>query len=58
MIVTPSGFVYFIEFKSPTGKLSPLQLREIAKLEKQRILVHVSNNVETSKRWIDNTINL
>lgn len=53
MIILPFGTVVFIEFKTPQGKLSPIQEREIAKLREKGIRTHVVNNAETGKRLLD-----
>ena len=49
MIILPFGTVVFIEFKTPKGKLSPIQEREIAKLRDRNIQVLVSNEIEQTK---------
>ncbi len=49
LFITKHGVVFFIEFKRLSGKLTPAQDVEIAKIEKQGIKVFVVNNVELGK---------
>jgi Holliday junction resolvase len=45
IFVTPTGVVFFIEFKSPNKKPSPAQEREINKLLKNKGIVYVVDNL-------------
>ena len=46
MFISPSGVVFFIEFKSSTGKLSALQKKTIDRMLKNNATVYVCNNVK------------
>jgi hypothetical protein len=41
LVICPGGHVVFIEFKRPSGKLTPLQTAQIRKLLDQGCEVHV-----------------
>lgn len=41
LLILPTGETVYIEFKRPTGKLSKLQVHQIAKIEKQGARVFV-----------------
>jgi hypothetical protein len=44
------GRALFIEFKTPVGRLSALQRREIARLRREGVEVHVARSVEEALR--------
>lgn len=52
-IFCPNGIVFCIEFKKPTGKLSPQQIDWIAKLRKRGIRVYVYDNAANAQRKLD-----
>lgn len=58
MVIVPGDdpFIFFIEFKSETGKLTPGQNREIRRLTDAGVTVLVVNNVEEGKKLIDRMI--
>lgn len=53
LFITPTGSVFFIEFKRPGGKLTGGQAREIERLRRQGVNVSVIYSVEDGKRMID-----
>lgn len=53
LFITPSGVVFFIEFKRKGQKLTPAQEVEISKLWKQKVEVFVVDSVEEGKKLID-----
>jgi hypothetical protein len=46
LLITPCGTVFFIEFKTPTGKLSELQKDEIAQINRRGLRVYVIDSVD------------
>ena len=50
------GEIFFIEVKTPTGKLRPAQVREIYKLRKAGIKVFVVDNILDGELIIDGAI--
>jgi len=52
VVVLPDGKVYFIELKTPTGKLSKLQERTINSLKRNHANVFVCRSLEEFKRVI------
>lgn len=53
MFVTPSGLIFFIEFKRKGKKPTPAQAREIDRLEQRKVQVFVVDNVDQGKWVID-----
>ena len=53
LLIAPDGTVFMIEFKTPTGRLSALQINEHRRLSEHNITVHVVDNVAEGKRIID-----
>jgi hypothetical protein len=49
IIICPSGHLFFIEFKSRSGRLSPWQSRAIARLRGQGQRVYIIDNLEDAK---------
>lgn len=47
------GMCFWIEFKSSTGTLTPLQAREIERLKNHGQSVYVVNDVEQGKQIVD-----
>lgn len=56
MFVTPSGVVFFVEFKAPGKKPTPAQKREHERLENQGMRVWVVDDVEQGKKIVDQSI--
>jgi len=56
LMVTPTGVVILIEFKTPAGRLSIAQKTTIAKLREAHILVYVVDNVKYFKEILDEHI--
>ena len=53
MFITPAGKVFFIEFKRMGGKATPLQMREIERLQSQGVNVAIVDNVIEGQYHID-----
>lgn len=53
LFITPTGTVFFIEFKATGKKATPAQVREIGRLRKQGVVVLVIDNVEDGKATVD-----
>lgn len=53
IFITPSGLVFFIEFKRLGCKATPAQEVEIDKLHLQRVNVSVIDNVGDGKHYVD-----
>jgi len=53
MFITLDGRIFFIEFKSEKGKLTPNQQRENLRLINRGVDVYTVNNVENGKKIID-----
>ena len=53
LLIAPDGTVFMIEFKTPTGRLSALQINEHRRLSEHNITVYVVDNVAEGKRIVD-----
>ena len=53
LLIAPDGTVFMIEFKTPTGRLSPLQINEHRRLSEHNVAVYVVDNVAEGKRIVD-----
>lgn len=53
MFITPSGVIFFIEFKMAGKKPGPAQAREITRLLEHNANVHVVDDVDQGKLLID-----
>lgn len=53
VFMTPSGRVFFIEFKGPTGKLSKLQEREFKEIKAHGGHVHAVYSMDVGNSVID-----
>jgi len=53
LFVMPGGISFFVEFKTPTGKLTTGQEREIRRLRDQGQFVYIISDVELGKTIID-----
>lgn len=49
LMVTPFGYMFFIEFKAPGKKPTAGQEREIARLEEKGVMVWVVDDVDEGK---------
>lgn len=58
IFIFPTGIVLFIEFKAPTGRLSPLQKITIDKMVEQGALVAVVNSLLTACDIIDKLLTM
>ena len=58
LLIAQDGTVFMIEFKTPTGRLSALQINEHRRLNEHNIAVHVVDNVAEGKRIVDSYTNL
>ena len=58
LLIAPDGTVFMIEFKTPTGRLSALQINEHRRLSEHNITVYVVDNVAEGKRIVDSYTNL
>ena len=54
LFITDNGRCFFIEFKTPTGKLSPLQINEHKILRQRGVDVYTVYDVVQGKDVIDN----
>lgn len=57
MCIDRNGRAFFIEFKQPGGSLRPEQMREIERMNRNRAIVYVIDNIEDAKVLIDAIIN-
>lgn len=57
IFILPNGRVFFIEFKADGKKPTPLQLRQLATLEKQNCMTFVCDSVSDGMDIIDKMIN-
>ena len=53
LLIAPDGTVFMIEFKTPTGRLSALQINEHRRLNEHNVAVYVVDNVAEGKRIVD-----
>jgi len=53
LFITPSGFIFFVEFKAEGKKPTTAQLREHVRLQKRNVRVFVIDNVDEGKFVID-----
>ena len=58
MFIAPDGVVFFIEFKTPTGKLSKLQENEIKILHNRSVDAWVVDDVIEGNRIIDSYVTI
>lgn len=56
IVIWPGGVIHFVELKKKGGKLSPLQEREILRLEKQGCRVYILEGEDDVKRYIETII--
>lgn len=52
-IFVHNNLIFFIEFKTPTGKLSALQIRQAEKLHNKGFPTYVVRSIEDGKTIID-----
>lgn len=52
LLIGPLGKMAFIEFKSPTGKPSALQLREMANLNRRRVPHLLTSDYEEARAMV------
>lgn len=52
ILIMPGGGLVFVEIKTQTGELSPVQRLQISKLEKRRIPVIVIYGMEDAQNYI------
>lgn len=53
MMITPTGRIFFVEFKRAGQKPTPAQDREHARLRGHNVAVYVVDDIEQGKRYID-----
>ena len=53
LIVMPENRIYFVELKSPGGKTSPLQNRQISRLKDLGCRVLVVDSKESAERFLN-----
>ena len=56
MFITPAGKVFFVEFKRMGGKATPLQMREIERLQLQGVYVVIVDDVEQGVALVDRVL--
>jgi len=56
LFLAPVGRVFFVEFKTEKGKLSPLQINEQRVFSKHGHTIHVVSSVAQGKKLIDELI--
>lgn len=54
LFITPHGEAFFIEFKRTGGKPTDGQIREIARLKQQGIVVKIIDNIDDGIKLINN----
>lgn len=53
IVITPQGVVWFVELKTTSGRLTPLQKYEIAEFEKMGANVRVVYGWDAAKKFIE-----
>jgi hypothetical protein len=53
ILISPNGKVIFVEFKATGKMVTPMQERELLRLQQQCCTVSVIDNVEAGKAMID-----
>lgn len=53
LFITPSGVVFFIEFKAPGKKPSDLQRRELNLIESNGGNAEYADSIESGKSWVN-----
>lgn len=53
MMITPTGRIFFVEFKRSGQKPTPAQDREHTRLRGHNVAVYVVDDIEHGKRYID-----
>ena len=56
IFISPNGNVFFTEFKSPIGQVSPIQNYIIKKMRTNKASVYIVDNIEKGKSIIDENI--
>ena len=52
IVITPDGQTVYVELKSPTGRLSPMQRFQQAELAARNVQVHVLNSVDMVEQFM------
>ena len=52
IVITPDGRTEYVELKSPTGRLSPMQKFQRDELKARNVTVHVLNSVEQVEKFM------
>jgi hypothetical protein len=58
LFLAPVGRVFFIEFKTEKGKLSPLQINEQRVFKRYGHTIHVVSSVAQGKKLIDELLSI
>lgn len=58
MFITPTGRIFFIEFKRPGGKLTPGQEQMLAVLRGRSVLACWKNDVADAKAYVDAVVGM
>ena len=53
IVITPAGVVWFVELKTISGRLTPLQKHEIAEFEKRNANVRVLYGWDAAREFIE-----
>ena len=52
IVITPDGQTHYVELKSSTGRLSPMQKFQRDELKARNVTVHVLNSVEQVEKFM------
>ena len=52
IVITPDGRTEYVELKSPTGRLSPMQRFQRDELKARNVTVHVLNSVDRVEEFL------
>ena len=58
IVITPDGKIYFVELKSKSGRLSPMQKFQRDELKARKIDVYVLNSVEKVVEFVEKVMPL
>ena len=48
-----NGEVWFIEFKAPGKRLTPMQARECSRIHEQQVCLHICDSIEKGKAAVN-----
>jgi len=56
LLISPNGFVFFIEFKACGKRPTPAQVREHVRLKTNKAIIHVIDNVDAGNQLIESYV--